>query len=195
MGNEYHQIEHTIRLYTAQMPPVLEAIRRDGFCTSRASYVQKKYEESAGSFLEVYQWFAKEAAKTVPLPDGAELPYWAFEDIYNVEASDQDDHVLTLDVPKDQVILFDMFDWTKLMRFEYLGETPQEEKAFKEELRECGLREYDVMMSRFYPEWKARILASWERLFRHHEALLRGDHTGVHSVQAALWKIEKEWIV
>jgi len=195
MGKEHIEINDTIRLYTSQMPPVLDAIEKDGFCVSKASYVERKYQESAKSFLTVYQWFAKNAAEIVPKPEGAELPYWAFEDLYNVDASDADDHVLTLDVPKDQVLLFDMYDWTKIMRFEYLGETKAEEEDFKEQLRQCGLREYDVMMSHFYPEWKQKIQDSWKRLFRHHKALLSGDKSGVGSVQAALWKIEKDWIV
>lgn len=195
MGEKYNPLGDTIRLYTSQTPPVLEAIEKDGFCLSKTAYVQKKYQESAKSFLLVYQWFAGKAAGIVPRPEGAELPYWAFEDIYSADASGQEDRVLTLDVPKDQVILFDLYDWTKLMRFEYLGGTEREEAAFKEQLRLCGLKEYDVMMSQFYPEWKQKILTSWERLFRHHSALLAGGRSGVGSVQAALWKIEKEWIV
>ncbi len=194
MGKEHSRVNGIIRLYSSQMPPVLEAIKRDGACMSKAAYVKKKYQESAGSFLPVYEWFAKEAAKIVPRPEGAELPYWAFENLYSIDASGPEDHVLTLDVPAGQVVLFDMFDWTKLMRFEYLGESKEEETEFKEQLRECGLKEYDVMMSRFYPEWKQKILESWKRLFRHHEALLAGDRSGVGSVQAALWKIDKEWI-
>ena len=194
MGEERHLLTNTIRLYTSQMPPVLSAIERDGFCMSKEAYVQRKYQESASSFLTVYEWFAKKAATIVPKPDGAELPYWAFEDIYNVDASNCDDHVLTLDVPRNQVVLFDMYDWTKLMQFSYLGETEQEEKEFKEQLSQCGLTEYDVMMSQFYPEWKQKIFASWERLFCHHDALIRGEKTAARSVQAALWKIEKDWI-
>lgn len=195
MGETYHTPGDVIRLYTSQTKPVLDAIEKDGFCLSKAAYVQNKYQESAKSFLLVYQWFAGKAAKLVPRPEGAELPYWAFEDIYSADASGQEDRILTLDVPKSQVILFDMYDWMKLMRLEYLGETEREEAEFKEQLHLCGLKEYDVMMSHFYPEWKNQILASWQRLFCHHSALLAGDRSGVGSVQAALWKIERAWIV
>ena len=195
MGTACDPVTGTIRLYSAQMPPVLDAIQRDGVCMSRAEYVEKKYQESASSFLIVYRWFSERADLLVPRPKGAELPYWAFGDLFAVDASDSDDSILILDVPRDQVILFDRYDWTKLMQLSYLGETEQQEKDFWKRLHLCGLTEYEVMMSRFYPEWKDEILASWERLFRHHEALLHGDSSGVRGIQAAMWKIEKGWIV
>lgn len=194
MGKERDLLEETIRLYSPQMPPVLQAIEQDGVCTSRAAFVEKKYQESAKSFLIAYQWFAKKASEIVPKPVGAELPYWAFEDLSCVDASGPDNRILVLDVPKNQVVLFDMYDWTRILRFEYLGETEREEKEFKEYLRQCGLKEYDVMMSQFYPELRQKLYTSWERLFRHHSALLAGDKSSVGSVQAALWKIEKSWI-
>lgn len=194
MGKECHLLKDTIRLYTAQMPVVLDALERDGVCMSKSAYVERKYQESARSFLIVYQWFAEKAAQLVPRPEGAELPYWAFADLYNVDASDTNEQVLTMEVPVGEAVLFDMYDWTKLLQLSYLGETEQEEREFKEQLRQCGLTEYDVMMSRFYPEWQQKIYASWERLFRHHHALQAGDESGVRSVQAALWKLDKKWV-
>lgn len=199
MGNEHHTIDYIrgdkIHLYTSQALPVLQAIEKDGCCISKAAYVENKYQESARSFLAAYQWLSREGAKIAKKPKRAELPYWAFADLYQVEQSGSDSKVLELLVPKDQLILFDLYDWMRIMRFEYLGESPGETAAFKEELRQCGLREYDVMMSRFYPEWREKIMASWKRLFRHHEALLAGERGEVQSIQAALWTIRKEWII
>lgn len=49
-----------------------------------------------------------------------------------------DGHVLTLDVPIGEAILFDMFDWTKIMQMHYIGENESEESAFSEELKNMG---------------------------------------------------------
>ena len=68
----------------------------------------------------------------------------------------------------------------------------------KELLQELSLRGLDlnkVMLSSFYPAFRERIMESWQRLFRHHQALLQGDCSGVGAVQAALWCIRREWVL
>ena len=187
MGNE----SNTIKLYSSQTNVVLEAIERDGACYSKAEYVRRKYQESAPIFLTAYSWFVSQMPKYVEKPEGAEYPYWAFKDLYNV---DQSENILNLTVPKDEAVYFDMLDWNKVMRLSYIGETPEEEKAFFEDMALRGLNWNDVMLTSFYPEWKQKIMKSWERLFRHHEQIKAGDYSGVHSVQAGLWRIKKEWI-
>lgn len=187
MGNE----SNTIKLYSSQTNIVLEAIERDGACYSKAEYVRRKYQESAPIFLTAYSWFVSQMPKYVEKPEGAEYPYWAFKDLYNV---DQSENILNLTVPKDEAVYFDMLDWNKVMRLSYIGETPEEEKAFFEDMALRGLNWNDVMLTSFYPEWKQKIMKSWERLFRHHEQIKAGDYSGVHSVQAGLWRIKKDWI-
>lgn len=184
---------NTIRLYTFQTDGVLEAIRRDGTCFSKEEYIRRKYEESAPIFLTAYRWLAGEAERLVPKPQGAELPYWAFQDLYSMDKTG-DGHVLALDVPLDEVVLFDLYDWNKVVCLRYLGEDEREEKAFHQMLTDCGTGENQVMLSGFYPQWQQEIYMSWKRLLRHHEAIKAGDTRGVGSVQAALWQIKAEWI-
>lgn len=183
----------TIRLYTAQTQTVVDVIERDGVCYSKEEYVRKKYQESAKVFVAAYSWFVREAEKIVPKPEGAEYPYWAFMDLYNVEASGA--QVQVLEVPIDEVIFFDLMDWNRIMQMGYIGENEKDEKAFRAELSDWGIRSADAMLTNFYPDFKRRIEESWKRLFRHHEAIKNGDKTGVHGVQAGLWRIKKEWIV
>lgn len=182
-----------LTLYTAQTNIVLEVLRREGVCWSREEYVARKYGESAPVFLTAYRWFAAAAQALVPKPTEAELPYWAFQDLYSVDASGG--NILALRVPAEEAVLFDLYDWNKILCMKYLGENEAEERSFSRELARRGLREYDVMGSSFYPELKQKILDSWPRLFRHHEALLRGDRTGVGGVQAGLWRLRAEWVV
>ena len=74
-----------ITLYSLQADPVIEAIKKDGVCFSKKKYVEKKYVESAAIFTTVYSWFVNEAGKFAKKPEGAEYPYWAFKDLYNVD--------------------------------------------------------------------------------------------------------------
>ena len=102
--------------------------------------------------------------------------------------------VLTLEVPRDQAVFFDLLDWNRILQLRFLGEE-KEEQQFRRELELRVLDSQKVMLPSFYPEWKERVFQSWERLFRWHTAIRDGEETPVESVQAGLWCIRREWIV
>ena len=183
----------TVTLYTAQSDAVIDAVH-GGVAFSREEYVSRKYGESAPIFLTAYRWFAAEAQKLVPRPEEAGLPYWVFGSVQSVDRSGGG-RLLTLEVPRDQAVFFDMYDWNRVLQLKYMGASEKQERAFCEELARRGLRESDVVLSQFYPDLRQQIIESWDRLFRHHESIRSGDLTGVGAVQAALWCIRREWVV
>ena len=187
-------IRDTVTLYTAQTAAVKERLLREGVCVSRAEYVRRKYGESSAVFLTVYQRFVAEAKRRCPPPEGAEFPYWAFFDSRSADTSSGDVELLRLEAPLSAGVYFDMYDWTTLLRLDYLGETEEEGRCFRRELQQRGLRSTDVMLTNFHPALRQEILQSWQRLFRHHEAICAGDLSGVGSVQAGLWQLRKEWL-
>lgn len=182
-------------LYSSQAEAVLQIIERDGECFSKRKYVEDKYQESAPIFVSAYSWFVHEAEKYVVRPENAEYPYWAFKDIYSVEASG-DSRIIKLEVPVDEAVFFDMYDWNKILSLKYIGETETDEQEFRKMLRDYGItRESDVVLTNFYPNLKRQVKESWKRLFRHHEDIINGETQGIGSIQAGLWTIRKEWIV
>ena len=191
MGNT----DNTVMLYSSQSEVVVNSLERDGICFSKQEYVIKKYEESAPIFVAVYGWFTIAAEKYLPKPKGAEYPYWAFRDLYSIEQS-SDSRILRLCIPTDEAIFFDMYDWNKILRLQYIGETESDEKRFRPMLVGYGIRrESDTILTNFYPELNHQVQDSWQRLFRHHEKIKAGDTAGVESVQAGLWQLKQEWIV
>lgn len=191
MGNT----DNTVMLYSSQSEVVVNSLERDGICFSKQEYVIKKYEESAPIFVAAYGWFAIAAEKYLPKPEGAEYPYWAFRDLYSIEQS-SDSRILRLCIPTDEAIFFDMYDWNKILRLQYIGETESDEKRFRQMLVGYGIRrESDIILTNFYPELKHQVQNSWQRLFRHHKRIKAGDTAGVESVQAGLWQLKQEWIV
>ena len=115
-------------LYSSQAEIVLETLKRDGICLSRREYVKKKYGESAAIFTAAYDWFVKEAARHLPKPEGAEYPYWAFSDPYSVDQS-AGNRIVTLHLPADQAVYFDMYDWNKILCLKYLRVTVADERG------------------------------------------------------------------
>ena len=180
-------------LYAAQAQPVLDALERDGVCHSRAEYVKKKYGESAPVFLTAYNWFVQQLPRYVPKPEGAEFPYWAFRELYSVDPMGTAG-VLKLQVPEGRAVLFAVEDWTKITQLRYIGKDAADERVFAKELAARGLRWEQVMLTNFYPDLKQQIYNSWQRLFRHHEALLRGEDCGGIRAQAGLWELRREWV-
>lgn len=191
MGNA----NNMITLYSSQAEAVTQALRKDGICFSRQEYVVRKYGESAPIFVAAYSWFVMEMQKYLTKPEGAEYPYWAFRDLCSVDKS-ADSEVLQLCVPADEAVFFDMYDWNKLLRLQYIGETEDDEKRFRKQLADYGVkRESDIILTNFYPDLKRQVQNSWQRLFRRHERIKAGNMEGVGSVQAGLWQLKKEWIM
>lgn len=185
---------NSIKLYSSQTKIVIKTILKDGVSFSRKEFVERKYVESAVVFKAAYDWFVQEMPNYVTRPEDAQYPYWAFLNLTSVDNSGGNE-VLHLDVPLDEVVLFDMYDWIKILKLQYLGESKEDEARFKKKLIDYGIKkESDIILTDFYPELKQEIKNSWKRLFIHNDQLKKGDISGVGSVQAGLWQLKKEWL-
>ena len=184
----------TVRLLSPQAQIVWDVVERDGTAFSRRAYVKKKYEECAQIFLSAYDAYVREAEKYVPKPEGAEYPYWAFASARELDAS-AGGRVMVLDVPLDEVVFFDRFEWYTVLRLDYLAAAPEEDEKFRRNLKMRGVKEVsDVVLTPYYPDLKRQVIGSWKNLFRFHEAIRSGDTSVVRAVQAGLWRIKKEWL-
>lgn len=66
----------------------------------------------------------------------------------------------------------------------------RQHRSVLEELSARGLTGYQVMTSRFYPELRERMLASWEKLLDP-EAV---SGLAPAQLQGAVWTIRREWV-
>jgi hypothetical protein len=181
-------------LYSPQSKAVWQELQNLGIAYSRREYVQKKYEESSKIFLTAYDAYIKEAEKIVPRPEPWNYPYWAFASLEQTDPAGG--RVMTLSVPMEDAVFFDQYDWYKVLRLSYIGETDKDEEAFARGLEMRGIRDSsEAVLRPFYPDVKRQITESWKRLFRHDSAIRNGDTSGVRAVQAGLWQIKKEWLI
>ena len=184
-----------VKLFSPQAEAVWQAAENEGTAFSRREYVIKKYEESAGVFLAAYDAYVREAERIVPRPDERAYPYWAFASEELVDRSGGL-RVMRLRVPLEEAVFFDRYDWYKVLRLSYIGETDKDEEAFARGLEMRGIRDSsEAVLRPFYPDVKRQITESWKRLFRHDSAVRNGDTSGVRAVQAGLWQIKKEWLI
>lgn len=184
-----------VKLFSPQAEAVWQAVENEGIAFSRREYVQKNYEESAVIFLAAYDAYVREAEKIVPRPDDRAYPYWAFASEELVDRSGGL-RVMRLRVPLEEAVFFDQYDWYKVLRLSYIGETDKDEEAFARGLEMRGIRDSsEAVLRPFYPDVKRQITDSWKRLFRHDAAIRKGDTSGVRAVQAGMWQIKKEWLI
>lgn len=195
---------NSVILYSPQADAVWEAVKEDGIAYSRREYIIKKYAECADIFLAAYDAYIREAEKIIKRHDNGVYPYWAFACEDQIDRSGGN-KVMKLSVPADEVVFFDQYDWYKVLRLSYLGESPEDEFAFAKKLESRGIRDSsDVVLKPFYPDLRREIISSWKRLFRYDSAIkeciakegcikLCGETNRI-VIQAGLWCIKKEWL-
>ena len=177
----------SIIMYTVKEDIVLEAIERDGASFVKKEYIDKKYGETAWIFKTAYEFFCKEAAKRISKPPQAESPVWVYADESAVFKS-SNAILLKLSVPVNDIILFDLRDWNKILNLEYLG-SEKEEYEFKEKLKSQGVKDnLDIVKSPFYPLLKKELFESWRKLFDK-------QNLCKNYIEGAVWQLKKEWII
>lgn len=182
-------------LYSLQTQVVKNVINRDGVAFSKREFVLKKYGDTAKIFTTVYDFFINNATKYLDKPIGAEYPYWAFKDLYNIEYT-ADNLPLKLNIPLDDTILFDVADYTKLITFDYLALDESDYNSFHKEIEAQGLNTFKIMTSNFYPMYKSKIVNSWKNIFLKNNELKNGNYElAKQGVQSFLWQIKKQWII
>lgn len=177
----------TITMWTTQAQIVLDTLERDGIYYVKKEYIDQKYGKTAWSFKTAYEFFRRYAKEIVPQPEKAESPVWMFRDP-RWAGEYEGATCLKLEVPAEELILFDLRDWTRILSLEPLG-SEQERKALEMEIRQQGIMTAsDAFEKPFYPLMKQKIQKSWEKMFEEKEI-------EEQYMQGATWFLKKEWIV
>lgn len=179
--------EETINLWTTQTSIVLDTLRQQNVYYVKRKYVDQKYQETAWIFQQAYAFFVQRAEKIVERPAEAESPVWLFYDRMWTAACPGACR-LHVRIPRGEVILFDTRKWSAILNLSYLG-TEREQERFAEELKRRGIvYASDVFEKPYYPDLKRQIIKSWDSLFAE-------SCEDERYIQAASWKLKKEWIL
>ena len=183
-GDDMTDQDGRVRLYTAQTKIVRDCIRENGVSRVKNAYIEKKYGESAWIFREAYGFFSAHMEQRLPSPEGADSPIWLhFDPVWVYQ--DAQMPLMELLIEPERLLIFEREKWQKILNLSLIGETPEEEQDFLEELRSMGMTSaFQAFSTPFYPQIKARIKKSWERLF-----ILSTDQPDM--LQAAVWELRR----
>jgi hypothetical protein len=183
-----------IRLYTSQSFEVVELLKEQNVCFVKKEYIEKKYQEVSGIFMEAYSWYTSRAQNIVKKPEGAKYPYWAFTKP-EYAGMYPGSSLLTLEVPIEEAIFFKVEDWNKVLNLKYLATSEEDEKSHKNMLAKQNISiESHIFTKPFYTFLKSRVKKSWDNLFKYDE-LIKSGAIKEPVLQASLWELRKEWIV
>ncbi len=156
-------------------------------------FVKEKYAEAAPMFLAAYQWYVTAASQYLARPKEAQSAVWAHAK-KGYAASGAGGVLLSLQAPKEEMLLFVRDDWTRILNAQFLG-SENECAAYENELKRAGIRNAStVCTTAFYPLQKRRLQTSWQSLFSAHERLLQEREALPQNTQAGLWRLSPTWI-
>lgn len=183
---------NTVRLYTRQSDKTLLMLEHGGRIVNQRIYVQLHFGDMAGHYLDCYDWFAREASRFVPRPEGAELSIWCTPNVKNCLPPIEGTVVYALDVPEDRIVFFDDAKWDYVLNHRYLPLDDADEAAYRKHLQNIGVaNSFEFFEGRYagkYPEETTRILESWKRVF---DPIDHASPTACGN----LWEIRQEQIV
>lgn len=147
--NNISSASDTITMYCTQPDLVWDIVDKDGVNYVKQAYITKKYQDTAWIFDTAYKFFRQEAVKIIPKPQEAESPIWMYRD-KKWAVPNAGCRRMRLEIPKDELILFDRRTWNKILNMEYVG-TDEEIAAFEQEYKRQGVRDpltghYEVLI-------------------------------------------------
>lgn len=173
-------------MWTAQAKRVIDTLEHEGVYYVKKRYLDEKYQETAWIFKTAYDFFISQAQKRIPKPDEAESPVWMFRD-RKWAVPDQNTRLLKLQIPSEQLILFDLRRWSRILNLSYIGDEAQQQEFDREMERQGIGTSSDVFAKPYYPILKNKIVKSWGMLFETEG--LTDEYT-----QGATWLLRREWI-
>lgn len=175
-----------LTMWAAQTPMVWNIVEQDGVSWVKEEYIDKKYGEVAWIFKTAYRYFIRNMEQEIVRPQEAEFPVWLYRDP-KWAGVNQGVEIRRLQIPKEEVLLFDLRKWSQVLNLEFLG-TKEEKERFERELESQGIRDpLDVFATPYYPLLKRQVIKSWDHLFDIEE-------TEESYLQGAVWCLKKEWL-
>ncbi|MGM0396514.1 MAG: DUF3841 domain-containing protein [Bacillota bacterium] len=185
-------MEEMVTLWTRQDERSLRDIEKLGVFRNKERYIRDYYEDVADHFIYLYKWFANEAAKRVPKPDGVDFHIWCSISFESMLRPIQGTVAYKLEIPSSQVIYFDGGKWDYVLNHIYIPKDHNDQIEYLKDIEKKGFKDqFNFIKGKYagiYPEETNRVMESWERVFQ-------VDNWNIFTTQANIWEIRPENIV
>ncbi|MBK5242373.1 DUF3841 domain-containing protein, partial [Clostridium sp.] len=100
-----------VRLRTRQHKNVLDELDKYGVYRVKKEYILEKMDTISDYYLNLYEWYGRNAAKIVPRPEGVIYPIWLSTSAEMMLQPIEDTIILVIEVDRKDVIYTDVNKW------------------------------------------------------------------------------------
>ena len=177
-----------VRVWTKQNIAVLDQLSRDGRFIADEDFIRRELEDTADIMLSIYEWLADHSPTADKRPDDVRYPVWVSLEREATMIPEDGYVVLELEIESDDIALLDTAKWTCITNYSYIPENEEDRERHTDYMKSLGISDARAVMTEFYPEIKAEIIASWDRLFDENVRL------GSDTAYGIVWEVREEWI-
>lgn len=176
-----------VTVWTKQHHSVLADLQQTGRYIPAKERIKKDMGGHDNLILLAYDWLVKQVPDHYK-PADATYPVWVSPSREATMMPSPNTVIMELEIESEMLTYINISKWGAILNFSYLPLDESDSKRHREKLSLYGLSDSQVVMSRFYPELKQEIIASWSRLF--------DDSVSLGSVNyyAIIWEVKQEWI-
>lgn len=180
-----------MRFWTRQVPEVLKELQETGVYRVKREYIEKKNDTIADFYIELYEWYTREARHYIEIPSELKYPVWLSTSEDNMLQPVENTVILELEIPEENYLVCSMERWGYRVNYWYVPLDTEDEEKHKQELKRlCIAAEDDLILTdkgNFYLLLRRKIIGSWQRVFTM-PPLNKQDEVG------SAWEIRREWV-
>lgn len=175
-------------VWTKQHHSVWDTLNQTGRYIARREFIVSDLEEHADLVLEVYDWYVRKAAARHPKPPDAQYPIWVSLAQAATMMKSEGTVILQCEVDDTLIMPVNIGKWGAMLNYSYIPANVEDEQRHQRLLADYGVTDAKAYMSRFYPDVKREIVASWDRLFD--DSVIVNNRMEYGTV----WELRREWV-
>ena len=177
--------------WTRQHAGALKTLEQEGVFRVTEDYIRQKNGLISEYYLDLYDWYVRQAREIVPMPAGVSYPVWLFLKETDKLPPLEGTVVLKLDIPEELIVLSDSERWGYRVNYMYVPLDEEDRRSHEDELERYGIGNEPALIQtaagNFYPLLKRKIITSWSRVFQK-------PAKGYKAVQGTVWELRAEWL-
>lgn len=177
-----------VTVYTKQHIDALRGLEKTGRHVACIDYIRRDMEDTAPLVLPVYDWLVRHSPAVAQRPADVVYPVWVS---YAQEAAmlpGPGFAIWELELEESLITPVNIAKWGAILNYSYIPADAADAARHQQRMAEYGIGDAAAVMSRFYPQLKQEIIASWDRLFDDNIRL------GNAAVYGTVWEVQRDWL-